>query len=164
MAETKKERLLRYLNDAYATQMGAIASMEDMPSVSRSGEFLSAVQSHMGLAKAHADELAARLGALGGTKSEAKSVVNQLGAKIGYFANIFHDSVDKDMQNATRLYALEELEVAMYTALQAYAQAAGDEETARLAERHRLEEEQAARQMLSLLPKLAEAAIVFTSA
>ncbi len=93
----------------------------------------------------------------------AKGFLNQVIAKGSNFANAFHDDQDKQTQDLIKLFALEKFGVGMYTSLQAFAQAVGDDQTAQIAATLRRDEEQAAELFGRLIPQLAVASINKTS-
>jgi len=160
--EDARHRLLRYLNDAHAAEQGGLVALEHIAGEATSPELKTVIAEHADLTGAQADRLAARIKALGGTVEAAKSAVNTLIATGSQIANVFHDAADKRTQDVIKAYSLEHFEVGMYTALAAYAETIGDEETAWLARVIRSEEEQAGGRLIALIPGLAASAVART--
>lgn len=163
MTEDKNKRLLRYLNDAYATEEGGLTSLRDIVGETTDPEVRAAVTDHIATTHSQVDRLAARIKALGGNTAEAKGMVNTALAKGSQLLNVFHDKEDKRTQDVIKAYSLEHFEVGMYTSLSAYASAVGDNETAQLADSIITEERQAAERFERLIPRLAVAAVNKTS-
>lgn len=157
--EHQKHRLLRYLNDSYAAEIGGLESLKDLIAVSSDEQVKQAAKDHLALTQSQADRLAARIKALGGDKSEPKAVVNTLIAKGSALVNIGHDHEDKQTQDLIKTYSFEHFEIGAYTSLYAYASAIGDYETAALAQEIRAEEEQAAIRFERLIPQVAVLAV-----
>lgn len=164
MAEDVKEKVIRYLQDAHAAEEGALSSMRDVAASSTDPEFKTSIQEHITVTESQSSRLEARILALGAKKAEGKSLMDTLIGKGSDLVNMFHDKEDKQAQDAMKLYALENLEVASYTALKSFADAAGDYETAQLAETILGEEQLAAERILRLIPQLARAPLASAAA
>ncbi len=159
MAEDVKEQLLRYLNDAYAAEVGGIASLRDIAAETTDAAVKQAVEEHITVTQSQADRVNARIQALGGDKSEPKGILNEALAKVSGLLNIFHNKEDKQTQDVIKAYAFEHFEIGAYTSLKAYADAVGDLETAQLADTIIGEEQLAAERLLRLIPQLAVTAV-----
>lgn len=157
--ESKQKRLIRYLNDLYAAEIGGLVSLKDLALVATDPQLKSVVQEHIFTTERQAERLRQRILALGGDKSEQKAAVNSLAAKGSSFLNIGHDRVDKQTQDLIKAYALEHFEVGTYTSLIAYARSIGDFETAALGEEIRAEEEMTAERLRELIPQVAVLAV-----
>jgi ferritin-like metal-binding protein YciE len=159
MAENVKEQLLRYLNDAYAAEIGGMASLKDLAVETTNSDLRQAVEEHITVTQSQADRLTARILTLGGDKSEPKAILNQVLAKTSGVLNAFHNKDDKQTQDTIKAYAFEHFEIGAYTSLKAYADAIGDHETAQLAETIIGEEQLAAERLQRLIPQLAVASV-----
>lgn len=159
MAEDVKEQLLRYLNDAYAAEIGGQSSLKDLAAEATDADLKQAVEEHIVVTQSQADRLTSRILALGGDKSEPKGLVNELLAKASGLANAFHSKEDKQTQDTIKAFAFEHFEIGAYTSMQAFADAIGDAETAQLAATIIGEEQAAAERLLRLIPKLATSAL-----
>jgi ferritin-like metal-binding protein YciE len=155
MAEDTKHALLRYLNDAYAAEVGGMASLKDLAALATDPDLKQVVTDHLTQTQSQADRLQARILALGGDKSEPKGILDQVVAKASSLVNAFHSAEDKQTQDTIKAYSLEHFEVGTYTSLKAYADSVGDTETAQLAETIMGEEQMAGERLLRLIPKLA---------
>jgi len=159
MAEEVKDRIIRYLQDAHAAEDGALSSLKDIAAEATNTDFKAAVEEHITVTQSQADRLATRIAALGGEKAHGKSLLNSIIAKGSGLLNVFHDQEDKQTQDAIKLYALENFEVATYTSLKAFSDSVGDFETAQLADTILAEEQLAAERILRVLPTLAKSAV-----
>ena len=159
MAEDVKGQLLRYLNDAYAAEVGGIASLRDLAAETTNADVKQAVEDHITVTQSQADRVNARIQALGGDKSEPKGILNELLAKASGALNIFHSHEDKQTQDLIKAYSFEHFEIGAYTSLKAYADAIGDHETAQLADTIIGEEQLAAERLQRLIPSVAVAAL-----
>ena len=159
MAEDTKARIVRYLTDAHAVEVGGVSSLKDIAAETNDSAVRAAVQDHMMQTQSQADRLEARLTALGGKPNDGKGLLNTIVGKGSDLLNVFHDKEDKQTQDVIKAYALENFEVGMYTSLQAYADAVGDTETAALAKTIIGEEQQAGAKLLALIPQVAIQAV-----
>lgn len=163
MPEASKERLIRYLSDAHAASRGEIAALQDVTNQSLDKDVEAATQQHLETVQSHRALLAERIEALGGKTTGAKGFLNQVIAKGSNFVNAFHDDQDKQTQDLIKLFALEKFGVGMYTSLQAFAAAVGDNQTAQIAQTLLRDEAQAADRFEALIPQLAIASVNRTS-
>jgi len=163
MAEDVKDKIIRYLQDAHAAEEGGLASLRDVMDSATDQDLKSCLEEHAKVTESQSSRLETRILALGAKKAEGKSLLNTLLGKGSDLVNIFHDKEDKQAQDAMKLFAFENLEVASYTALKSFADAAGDYETAQLAETILSEEQLAAERLLRLIPQLARAPISNTA-
>ena len=155
MAETSNDVIKRYLEDAIAaehsfeTQLQGFAKEGDDPAAQ------AAFQQHAVETKCQYERLTARLEALGGSTSTAKSFLAHLFGLSPKAAQIGHEKEERTTQNLMMAFAVENSEMAMYEALITVAEAAGDTQTAALAREIQLEEEKTAKKVWSLLPNAA---------
>jgi ferritin-like metal-binding protein YciE len=157
--EDKTHRLIRYLNDTYATEMGGAAALDDLFRRTNDPDVRAVVVEHLVVTKSQAARLLERIRALGGSEADAKVAFQTLAAKGSKLINLFHDQEDKQTQDLIKTYALEHFEIGVYLSLAAYARAIGDEETARLADTIGAEERDAAQRMEALIPQVSVQAI-----
>lgn len=155
MAENAKERIIRYLTDAHASEVGSLHSLKDIAAETTDASLRTTVEEHAVQTQSQADRIEARLNALGGKTNSAKGVMNTVLGKGSDLSNVFHDHEDKQTQDVVKAYALEHFEVGMYTSLHAYAEAVGDYETAQLAQQILSEEQLAGERLLRSIPQLA---------
>jgi ferritin-like metal-binding protein YciE len=137
---TQQEALINYLEDAEAAER----NFEDaLATFAKAGEQsdvkqLFAVASER--AKTQHQRLEARLRALGGTPSTAKSMLAHLLAFTPTIAQIGQDDTEKNTQHLIMVIGAAAAEMAMYESLAAVAAAANDAETERLARQLQSEE------------------------
>jgi len=86
------------------------------------------------------ENLEARIRALGEEPKKVEGFFHQLGAKMADALDAGHAPYDKNTQDLMKAYSTEHLEIAMYQALQSFASAIGDGETAQLAQTHMQQE------------------------
>ena len=135
------EQLRKYLADAHAIEEQAAQLLERGPKLAGSEELAQAYEEHLVETREHAELVESRLKALGGDPSSLKDAALRLGAlNWGAF---FQGHPDTPGKLAVFAHAFEHLEIGSYEQLKRVAQRAGDEETARIAERI-LEQERAA--------------------
>ncbi len=163
MSETATHRLLRYLNDAYASEIGGIASLKNLAAEATDFDLKNAVTAHIAVSARQADRLKERILALGGDKSEPKAIVNEAIAIGSHFINVFHDKADKQTQDLIKAYAYESFMIGAYTSLYTYANAVGDSITAQLAQSLIAEERAASVEFERLIPQVAALAVDKTS-
>jgi ferritin-like metal-binding protein YciE len=164
--EDKRKRLLRYLNDSYAAEVGGLMALKDlamMAGAANEPQLRSAVEDHIRVTQFQADRLRDRILALGGDKSEPKAFVNSAIAKGSSVVNMFHDKEDKLTQDLIKAYSFEHFEIGAYIALRTYSESIGDTETALLATQIMDEERMAAEQLERFIPACSQKAIYRTS-
>lgn len=154
--EDPRERLIRYIQDAHAAEVGIAEMLEGFVDDTDHQTLRSLFQEHISVTKMQATRLEQRLNAMGEKASGGKGFFNSLMAKVGEIMHGAHDEYDKNTQNLIKAYATEHLERGMYTSLIAYAEACGDVETARLAQEILKEEEQAAQRLFPLIEQFAQ--------
>lgn len=161
--ETPQERLLRYLDDAHAAEVGIEDMLRSAVDRTNNVQAKTAFQEHLAVTQNQAQRLEQRLISLGGRTSGGKGILNSIIGKVSDLVNIGHDEFDKTTQDLIKAYSTEHLEVGMYTSLKAYAEQLGDSETAALAERAIGEEKEAADTLFPLIAETAKAAVLGAS-
>ncbi len=155
MPETPREVLIRYLEDVIAAehnfedQLSSLADRGDQPYVK---ELLR--EGSMG-ARRQREMLTARLHALGGTPSRAKSILAHFLAYPPAAAQAGQEEYEKNTQHLIMGMAAAAAEMAMYEALATVASEAGDAETEHLARQMQEHERADHERVWSLLRKSA---------
>jgi ferritin-like metal-binding protein YciE len=162
--ETPQERLLRYLDDAHAAEVGIEEMLRAAIDHANNVQAKSAFQEHLAVTQNQAQRLEQRIIALGGKTSGGKGIINSILGKVSDLVNIGHDDFDKATQDLIKAYSTEHLEVGMYTSMKAYAEQLGDTETVALAERAMAEEKEAAEILYPLIAESARTAIIGAAA
>ncbi len=163
-----ERKIVQYLNEAHASEVGLVRVLGAQISITPSGRFRSLLEKHLGETRRHADRLRTRLDELdggGGFKpvaigiGVAESVLSQVLAITKTPFDLVRGSSgeEKLLKNAKDDCAAEALEIATYTALRELAEAAGDEQTAKLAETILAEEEHMLERLLTEIPRLTQA-------
>ncbi len=161
--ETPQERLLRYLDDAHAAEVGIEDMLRGAIARVNNVQAKTAFQQHLAVTQNQAQRLEQRLLSLGGKTSGGKGILNTIMGKVSEVLNAGHDEFDKTTQDIIKGYSTEHLEIGMYTSLKAYAEQLGDTETVALAVRAIAEEQEAADALLPLISETAKAAILGAS-
>jgi ferritin-like metal-binding protein YciE len=134
MATEKAVKVIqRYIEDAIAAEKGFEAQLRAFAEEGSSDQVHHLFLQHAEETRRQYERLTTRLHELGGEPSATKSLLAQLFVFTPKIAQIGHDIVDRVTQNLMVAYSVECFEVAMYEALIAVAEAAGDQETALLA-------------------------------
>lgn len=162
MSESAKERLVRYLQDAHAAEVGIEKALAGFVDDTDDPAIKAIFEDHIVLTKSQANRLENRLRDLGETPSGGKGFLNSLMAKVSEVMHGAHDEYDKNTQNLIKAYATEHLERGMYESLYAYASAVGDTETAELARAIQMEEEQTGERLFPLIQQYAQSAVAAT--
>ena len=164
MAETPQSRLIRYIQDAHASEVGIVTVLKDFIAEITNPQVKAAFQEHLIVTESQAQRLEQRLTALGSGTSDGKGILNTLMGKVGDLMHAAHDVEDKTTQDLIKAYATEHLEIGMYASLASYAEAVGDAQTAQLALQIQAEEKEAADKIFPMIAITAKAALANTTA
>ena len=137
-----QEQLVKYLADAHAIEGQSIQMLQAGQKIIGEGQLAKIMSDHLDESRAQQSAVEARLEALGGSPSKLKDAVLRLGALN--WGGFFQAQPDTPAKLAAFAHAVEFLEVGAYEQLKRVARRAGDEETARIAERILAEERAAA--------------------
>lgn len=151
MAETSADVIKRYLEDAIAAEKSFETQLQGFSKEGDNEAVKSAFHQHALETRNQYERLTARLEALGGSTSTAKSILAHLFNLSPKAAQIGHEKEERTTQNLIIAFAVENSEMAMYQALLSVAEAAGDTETAALAREIQAEEKSTADKVWSLL-------------
>ena len=122
MAETPQDRLIRYIQDAHASEVGIVGALKDFIAEVDNVQVKAVFQEHLAVTESQAARLEQRLIALGSGASDGKGFLNTVLGKVANVAqHPFHDSKDKTTQDLIKAYATEHLEIGMYESLYSYA-------------------------------------------
>ncbi len=145
------ERLLRYLDEAHAAEVGIVEMLQDMMQQTQQEQIRAAFEAHMLQTKEQALRVETRLRALGGTPSGGKSFFNSMLSRVADLLHGRQDAYDKTTQDVIKAYSVEHLEIGMYAALATFARLYGDRDTEALALQIMAEEQAAADQLRPLI-------------
>jgi ferritin-like metal-binding protein YciE len=165
--EAGREMLIQYLNEAHATEDALVRTLQAHVALTPRGPYRELLEHHLEETRGHGRGVERRLSALGATSGPvdatlglAQSVLGQVLALSKGPLDILrgHGGDEKLLKNAKDECATEALEIATYDAIETLARELGDTETARLAARHRADEERMLAALRELLPNLTRAA------
>jgi ferritin-like metal-binding protein YciE len=157
--ETYQHRLIRYLQDAHATELGIKQMLRQFADQCPDHDIAKRVfLEHMSVTDSQACRIAERLSELGAEPSGSKDFFSSLISKVNEMVVMDRDTYDQTTHNLIRAYATEHFEQGVYSSLLAYADACGDGTTAELAEEILSEEEEAAIKLFPLIEDCAHRA------
>ena len=162
MAEDVKHRTIRYLQDAHSAQ-ATIESANDAYINDTDDQNLKTL--FQGIAtqtKSQAQRLEARINALGGDVSGAKTFMGSVIAKAAEVLHGAHDEYDKNTQNLIKAYTAAHGNRAMYESLIAWSSAIADSETETLGKQLQQENVSVAEQIFPHISAYAKTALANT--
>jgi len=163
-----KQKIVQYLNEAHATEVGLTRVLQSQIAMTPSGSYRSGLEKHLTQTRDHAERVQKRLTDLGAGNNPLQVGVGAAGSVVGQvlaFAKTPLDLVrgsggeEKVLKNAKDACATEALEVATYTALERLARSVGDATTADLAASIRADEQKMLDRVLGEIPKLTDAVV-----
>jgi len=157
------------LHDAHATEKALVTTLQAHITMAPPGDYRLLLERHLTETRRHARAVESRLRELDGGTSVVSAGVGLVQTLVGQALALSKGPLDlvrggagveeKLLKNARDECATEALEIATYDALEALARALGDTETARLAARHRADEERMLADLRRIVPELARAAV-----
>jgi ferritin-like metal-binding protein YciE len=168
MMVSAEQKIVRYLNEAHATEAGLMRQLQGQIAMTPEGSYRAALERHLEETRDHAERVQRRLGELGEATNPflagvgmAESLMAQwlAVAKMPFELARGTGGEEKILKNAKDSAASEALEIATYIAIEHAARAVGDEQTATLAASIRGDEERMLATLLDELPRLAEAVV-----
>ena len=155
----RDQKLVQYLNEAYAKEKELETALSAHIEMTDRAPYKKRLKEHLKETKAHARKLEQRIKKLGGSPQGTQAIVGKATAAVKGTVHMFRGSgpEEKLLKNAKTEYSEEAEEIATYTAIEAFADAVGDKETAKLAREIRREEERMASYLERLIPQLAKA-------
>jgi ferritin-like metal-binding protein YciE len=159
MAESTTDVIKRYLEDAIAAEKSFETQLQGFAKEGDDTQAQSLFQQHATETRTQYERLTARLEALGGSTSAAKSMLAHIFNMTPKAAQIGHEKEERTTQNLMMAFAVENSECAMYESLASVAEAAGDTETASLARSIQAQEKATADKVWALIPSAATAAL-----
>ncbi len=174
MAEptARDTKLIQYLNEAYGKEKELETALEAHIAMTTRTPYKRRLRDHLKETKGHARRLQRRIKQLGGQTevvpapgpvADAAGAVTSAASKaVSAAKGPLHvlrgtGEQEKMLKNAKTEYSEEHEEIATYTAIETFADAVGDAETAKLARGIRREEERMARFLERLIPSLTKA-------
>jgi ferritin-like metal-binding protein YciE len=167
MSQSEQQKVIQYLGEAHQTEMALTRELQAQIAMTPRGSYRSALESHLGETRDHAERVQARLRELG------ESSGNPLTAGVGFVGSVVGQAVafgktplnllrgsggeEKVLKNAKDASASEALEIATYTALARLAERVGDRQTEQLATSILADEQKMLERVLREIPKLTDA-------
>jgi ferritin-like metal-binding protein YciE len=160
--------VLQYLSEAHATESALVTNLTAHIAMTSDAQYKNVLQRHLDETKAQVkniDERRGELGADGGRGFVAGAVGLAMDA-VGQILVLTKGPIDavrtpsqqeRMLKNARDECATEAIEIALYDALEAAADAAGDSKTAKLAVDHRKQEERMLADLRKQIGRLAVA-------
>ena len=158
MPTTGDDVIRRYLDDAVAAEKNSEAQLEEFAREGEDDEIRAMFTYHLEETRRQQERLTARLRELGGSASSAKSFLAQVFGLTPKPVHVAEKPEERTAQHLVIAFAMENGECAMYEALVAAAEAAGDDATEKLAREIQEEEKQAADKLWRFIPSRAKIA------
>jgi ferritin-like metal-binding protein YciE len=167
MASDKKNLLLKQLEEAHATEQALITNLQAHIAMTPRGSYRASLERHLDETKSHEKAVARRIREIGRARGVVDFVYGVATTAVGQALVLTKGPLDllrggprgeeKLLKNARDEVVTEALEIAIYDAIEALAKDAGDEPTARLAARHRADEEKMLAELRQHIPQLSKA-------
>lgn len=155
-----KDRLARYLNEAWAAEKMLVDSLQSMRDEANSPEFDAVLQEHRAVTDRQRLDLGDEVRKFGFEPSSGRGIFSQIISWIGDALKTKpKDNGDRMLQNVLKAYAIEHLEMAMYEAIFVCATLVKEDGVAELAAQHLQEERDAAELLRPLIGQAAERAM-----
>jgi|1186.fasta_scaffold285616_2 ferritin-like metal-binding protein YciE len=158
--------VLQYLSEAHATETALVTNLKAHSAMASDGSYKSLLRRHLEETQAQVQNIDHRRGELGedAGKGLVAGAVGLAMDAVGQILVLTKGPLDavrtpsqqeRMLKNARDECATEAIEIALYDALEAAANAAGDTKTAKLATDHREQEERMLADLRREIPKLA---------
>jgi ferritin-like metal-binding protein YciE len=167
--ERARALVIQILQEAHATEQALVTNLRAHIAMTPRGSYRGSLERHLTETQQHERAVARRIRELGGDGGVFSAVYGVVASAVGQVLVLTKGPLDllrggadgdeKLLKNARDEVVTEALEIAIYDALEALATAIGDDATARLAARHRGQEERMLEQLRGHIPKLANAVI-----
>ena len=163
-----RKKVLQYLGEAQATEQSLVRVLQSQIAMTPRGAYRTALEQHLRQTREHSERVGERRRELGQGGNPLTAAVGVVESVVGQALALGKTPFDllrgsggdeTVLKVAKDAYASEALEIATYTAIERFAQAVGDDETARLAASIRAEEEKMLDRVLREIPKLTDAGV-----
>ena len=151
---TIDDQLNKHIDEALAMEQNVARMLDRMIETTHVRELKSDFQHHKRETQEHVERLQKRLDDRGAVQPPAREAVGMLGAMMKGVLDKARS--EKAGRNARDAYATEHLEIASYELLERIAKRAGDEETAKVARKNRVDEEAMAKKIETQWDRFAE--------
>ena len=167
--EAGRAILLQQLDEAHATEHALVTNLRAHIAMTPRGSYRKSLERHLEETRQQERALAQRIREVGRDRGLLHAAYGVLTTAVGQALVLTKGPLDlvrggasgehKLLKNARDEVASEALEIAIYDALEALAHALGDESTARLAARHRAQEERMLAELRAHIPHLGHAVV-----
>ena len=166
--EAARALVAQFVSEAHATETALVTTLQAHIAMTPEGSYRRLLETHLEETRAHAAALQRRLGEIGGGPGVVTAAVGLVQTVVGQVLALGKAPIDvlrgasgqeKLLKNAKDECAAEALEIATYEALEAAAEAVGDDSTADLARRHRADEERMLSALRAEIPQLTRATV-----
>jgi ferritin-like metal-binding protein YciE len=160
--------LVQWLGEAHTKEAELEADLTAHIALTQKDAYKKRLKAHLKETREHKRAVARRIKKLGGTPTNGPDVpgvpsaitevagksVAAVKGQVGTARAMVTTTAGTHLRNAQEELREEHVEIAIYTRLEALAEAVGDDETAKLARRIRREEERMAKYLIAQLPRL----------
>src|SRR4051795_10655184 len=163
-----EQKIVQYLDEAHASGVALVRVLQSQIAMTPRGGYRTALETHLGETRDHAERVEHRLGELGQGRNPLQLLGGLAQTLTGQALALAKTPLDlvrgtggeeKVLKNAKDACATEALEIATYVALERLARGVGDDVTAKLAASIRADEERMLERVMRELPKLAAAVV-----
>jgi ferritin-like metal-binding protein YciE len=163
-----QQKVVQYLTEAQASESALVRVLQSQIAMTPSGSYRSSLEKHLDQTREHAARIGRRLDTLDEGSNPFTAVVGVVENVVGQALALGKTPFDllrgsggeeKVLKNAKDACATEALEIATYTAIERFASAIGDQETAKLAASILADEEKMLQRILREIPKLTDAVV-----
>jgi ferritin-like metal-binding protein YciE len=151
VADDARERLVRYLNDAWAVEREQVGLLQDLADATGDPDLRSELERHREVSHHQQMAIEDRVRRLGGEPGGGRGLLGQIATRVWGALQGPRDDRDEAFGALLKALGAAEFEAEMYLAVHALARAVGDGETADLAAAHLRQERDLADQLRSLV-------------
>jgi len=153
--QNARERLVRYLNDAWAVEKSLPTVFADFRKEINDPELAALFSQLENEAHRHEETVEAHIRAKGEEPQGGKGLLNQIIAKTLDILHAAHDDYEKSVTDLMKAYTIVRFQSAIYEAIRAFAETLGETETERMARMHRDDAEAQAKRVWPYLTSVA---------
>ena len=166
--EIAEAKMAQVLGEALALELALVQTLSAHIGITPRGEYRKGLERHLAQTRSHAERVERRMSELGGSRNPLVAGFTQAQATLGQALSAAKAPLDAMrgastaeslLKNAKDEAASEELEIVTYIGIRRFAEAVGDDATARLAASIRADEEQMQTFLHEQVRRLAEATV-----
>ena len=165
--EAGRALLLQHLEEAHGTEQALVTNLRAHIAMTPRGSYRASLERHLSETQEHERAVARRIREIGRGRGVLSAAYGVVTTAVGQALVLTKGPLDllrggprgeeKLLKNARDEVVTEALEIAIYDTIEALAEALGDQPTARLAARHRADEEQMLGELRRHIPRLGQA-------